>query len=65
MNYHIVIPARMASERLPGKPLLALAGRPMLQHVHDRAAESGAAEIIIATQRCRCREERDEKRERR
>jgi 3-deoxy-manno-octulosonate cytidylyltransferase (CMP-KDO synthetase) len=47
--FKIVIPARYASSRLPGKPLLELAGRPMLQHVHERAAESEAAEIIIAT----------------
>ena len=47
--FKIVIPARYASSRLPGKPLLELAGRPMLQHVHERAAESEAAEISIAT----------------
>ncbi|MEN8108324.1 MAG: 3-deoxy-manno-octulosonate cytidylyltransferase [Pseudomonadota bacterium] len=47
--FKVVIPARYASSRLPGKPLLELAGRPMLQHVHARAAESAAAEIIIAT----------------
>lgn len=44
-----VIPARYASSRLPGKPLADIAGRPMVVHVADRARESGAREIIIAT----------------
>lgn len=48
-EFTVVIPARFASERLPGKPLLPIAGRPMLQHVWDRARESGAREVIIAT----------------
>ena len=45
----IVIPARHASTRLPGKPLLELAGKPMLQHVHERALASHAVEVVIAT----------------
>ncbi len=45
----IVIPARYASSRLPGKPLLSIAGRPMLQHVYERAALSRAEEVVIAT----------------
>ena len=45
----VVIPARYASSRLPGKPLLQIAGRPMLQHVFERAQQSGAAKIVIAT----------------
>lgn len=45
----VVIPARFASERLPGKPLRDIAGKPMIQHVHERARESSAAEVIIAT----------------
>jgi len=49
MSFKVVIPARYASTRLPGKPLLELAGRPMIQHVHERAVESGAEEIVIAT----------------
>lgn len=48
-GFVIVIPARYASVRLPGKPLRLIAGRPMLQHVHERAQESGADEVIIAT----------------
>lgn len=47
--YHIVIPARFASERLPGKVLLDLAGKPLLQHVWQRACESDAESVIIAT----------------
>jgi len=47
--FQVVIPARYASTRLPGKPLRVLAGKPMLQHVHERASESGAKEIIVAT----------------
>lgn len=47
--YHIVIPARFASERLPGKVLLDLAGKPLLQHVWQRACESGAETVTIAT----------------
>ena len=48
-TFRIVIPARYASSRLPGKPLRLLAGKPMLQHVHERARASGAQEIVIAT----------------
>lgn len=49
LAFKVVIPARFASTRLPGKPLLDIAGRPMLQHVHDQALKSGAGEVIIAT----------------
>ena len=48
-DFNVVIPARYASERLPGKPLLPLAGKPMIEHVWARAMESGAQEVIIAT----------------
>lgn len=47
--FKIVIPARYASARLPGKPLLELAGRPMLHHVCDCAQRCGAEEVIVAT----------------
>ncbi|MGC4027676.1 MAG: 3-deoxy-manno-octulosonate cytidylyltransferase [Steroidobacteraceae bacterium] len=47
--FRVVIPTRYASARLPGKPLLKIAGRPMLQWVYERAVASGAAEIVIAT----------------
>ncbi|MCB1858305.1 MAG: 3-deoxy-manno-octulosonate cytidylyltransferase [Gammaproteobacteria bacterium] len=49
MTFKVVIPARFASTRLPGKPLLPILGRPMIQHVHARAIESGAEQIVIAT----------------
>jgi 3-deoxy-manno-octulosonate cytidylyltransferase (CMP-KDO synthetase) len=45
----VVIPARYHSTRLPGKVLLALAGKPMLQWVHERAVGSRAQEVIVAT----------------
>ena len=47
--YRVVIPVRYDSSRLPGKALLPLAGKPMLQWVHERARASGAAEVCIAT----------------
>jgi 3-deoxy-manno-octulosonate cytidylyltransferase (CMP-KDO synthetase) len=46
---HVVIPARYASERFPGKPLAEICGRPMVMHVHDRAREAGVGDITIAT----------------
>ncbi|MFM1892634.1 MAG: hypothetical protein RLZ44_1711, partial [Pseudomonadota bacterium] len=46
-DYHIVIPARYASTRLPGKPLAQLAGRSMIEHVHDRARAAGAASVVV------------------
>lgn len=49
MSFSVVIPARYAATRLPGKPLLDIAGKPMIQHVYERAQESGASRIIIAT----------------
>lgn len=49
LAFNVVIPARHGSTRLPGKPLLPLAGEPMIVHVARRALESGAAEVIVAT----------------
>jgi len=49
MPFRVVIPARFDSSRLPGKALLPLAGKPMLQWVHERARASRAAEVLIAT----------------
>ncbi|MET0087928.1 MAG: 3-deoxy-manno-octulosonate cytidylyltransferase [Sedimenticola sp.] len=49
MKFKVVIPARYASTRLPGKPLLEIAGKPMIQHVYERAQASGAEEVVIAT----------------
>ena len=47
--FRVVIPARHASTRLPGKPLLDIAGKPMVVHVVERAIESGAVEVWVAT----------------
>ena len=49
MEFKVVIPARYASSRLPGKPLRMIAGKPMIQHVFERAKESGAGQTVIAT----------------
>ena len=49
MKFVVVIPARYASARLPGKPLADIAGKPMVVHVADRGRESGAQEVIVAT----------------
>ena len=49
MSFMVVIPARYDSARLPGKPLLAIAGKPMLQRVWEQASMSSAARIVIAT----------------
>jgi 3-deoxy-manno-octulosonate cytidylyltransferase (CMP-KDO synthetase) len=49
MKNLILIPARMASTRLPGKPLADIAGKPMIVHVAERAAESGLGRVVVAT----------------
>jgi 3-deoxy-manno-octulosonate cytidylyltransferase (CMP-KDO synthetase) len=49
LSFHVVIPARWASSRFPGKPLADLAGRPMVVRVCERAAQSGAASVHVAT----------------
>lgn len=49
MSFHVIIPARYASSRLPGKPLLEIGGLPMVQHVYQRALDSGAASVTVAT----------------
>lgn len=48
-EFYVVIPARYASTRLPGKPLLDIAGRPMVVHVAERARQSGALKAVVAT----------------
>lgn len=48
-GFVVVIPARYASVRLPGKPLREIAGKPMIEHVYRRGVESDAREVIIAT----------------
>jgi 3-deoxy-manno-octulosonate cytidylyltransferase (CMP-KDO synthetase) len=49
MSFVVVIPSRYAASRLPGKPLREIAGRPMIAHVIDRGRESGASEVLVAT----------------
>ena len=49
MAFTVIIPARFASSRLPGKPLADIAGKPMIQHVFEKAQQSGASRVIIAT----------------
>ncbi|MBA3697205.1 MAG: 3-deoxy-manno-octulosonate cytidylyltransferase, partial [Methylotenera sp.] len=47
--FYVVIPARYASTRLPGKPLLDIAGKPMVVWVAERAQQSGAQQVVVAT----------------
>lgn len=56
MSFRVVIPARYASTRLPGKPLADIAGKPMVVRVVEAALRSGAAEIIVATDDARVSE---------
>ncbi|HEY1151033.1 MAG TPA: 3-deoxy-manno-octulosonate cytidylyltransferase [Pseudoduganella sp.] len=49
MSFIVIIPARLASTRLPNKPLADLGGKPMVVRVAERAAQSGASRIIVAT----------------
>jgi len=48
-DFVVVIPARYASVRLPGKPLRDINGKPMIQHVYERGKESAASKVVIAT----------------
>ena len=48
MNFTVLVPARLASTRLPGKPLAEIAGLPMVVRVAHRAAESGAERVVVA-----------------
>ncbi|WP_410678344.1 3-deoxy-manno-octulosonate cytidylyltransferase [Avibacterium paragallinarum] len=47
--FSVIIPARFASSRLPGKPLAEIAGKPMIAHVWQRAKQSGANRVVVAT----------------
>ncbi len=47
--FKVVIPARYGATRLPGKPLVDIGGKPLIAHVWERACESQAADILIAT----------------
>ena len=60
MSFTVVIPARFAAQRLPGKPLLDINGKPMLQHTYERACLSEATNVYIATDDDRIRQCADE-----
>ncbi len=45
----VIIPARYASTRLPGKPLIKLAGKPMIRHVYERASQADVNQVVVAT----------------
>lgn len=49
LRFHVVIPARYASTRFPGKPLADLGGKPMVVRVAEQAVKSGAAAVVVAT----------------
>lgn len=49
MQFTVIIPARYGSSRFPGKVLVDIQGKPMVQHVYERALESGASRVIVAT----------------
>lgn len=49
MRYKLVVPARYASTRLPGKPLLEISGKPLVQHVLEAAKRAQADEVVLAT----------------
>jgi 3-deoxy-manno-octulosonate cytidylyltransferase (CMP-KDO synthetase) len=53
LTFKVIIPARMRSTRLPGKMLADIAGKPMVAWVAERASESGAEEVVIATDHAR------------
>lgn len=49
MSFVVIIPARYASSRFPGKPLADIGGRPMVVRVAEQAEKSGATEVLVAT----------------
>lgn len=49
MSFSVIIPARYQSSRLPGKPLLDIGGKPMIQWVYERALQAGAERVVVAT----------------
>jgi 3-deoxy-manno-octulosonate cytidylyltransferase (CMP-KDO synthetase) len=54
-SFTVIIPARYASTRLPGKPLADIAGKPMVVRVAERAVQAGAARVVVATDDARIR----------
>jgi 3-deoxy-manno-octulosonate cytidylyltransferase (CMP-KDO synthetase) len=49
MTFTVIIPARLASTRLPNKPLADISGKPMVVRVAERAVQSGASQVVVAT----------------
>ncbi|WP_288129752.1 3-deoxy-manno-octulosonate cytidylyltransferase [Microbulbifer sp.] len=49
VSFDVIIPARFGSSRLPGKPLADIGGKTMVQRVYERASESGAERVVVAT----------------
>ncbi|MDA1302322.1 MAG: 3-deoxy-manno-octulosonate cytidylyltransferase [Proteobacteria bacterium] len=49
MNFSVIIPARYASQRLPGKPLRDIVGKTMIQRVYEQALQSRAVDVVVAT----------------
>ncbi len=49
MSFTVIVPARYASTRFPGKPLADIGGKPMVVHVCERAKASGATQVAVAT----------------
>lgn len=56
MKTYVIIPARYASTRFPGKPLVKINGKPMIQHVYEAALTSEADEVMVATDDDRIRQ---------
>jgi 3-deoxy-manno-octulosonate cytidylyltransferase (CMP-KDO synthetase) len=56
LTFTVLVPARYASTRLPGKPLADIAGKPMVVRVAERARESGASRVVVATDDARVRD---------
>ena len=56
VRFRVVIPARYASSRLPGKPLVDIGGRPMVLRVLERALQAGAESVVVATADARVRQ---------
>ncbi|MCB2071432.1 MAG: 3-deoxy-manno-octulosonate cytidylyltransferase, partial [Ottowia sp.] len=54
--FTVLIPARLASTRLPDKPLADIGGKPMVVRVAERAAQSGAARVVVAADDARIRD---------
>jgi len=56
MEFRVIIPVRYAASRCPGKGIADIAGKPMMQHVYNRALKSGAESVVIATDNEKVRE---------